>query len=183
MGNYPGGDRRPGRSFDSRWSRKPQVSPGSKKNPSDLTYCEGLEFESAAGAQRSPAPSPSDDREWNAVIRDFLSAAGLTQAVRGFDADMVIMNPGFELEAVPGALDDLLDSLVVSKVCRLAAPPRHIALSRSRTGSGWGNSHNAHHRGGPSINANWSTSAYAPDLSLKRKGAPRRCIRIHNEHH
>ena len=41
------------------------------------------------------------------MIRDFLSAAGLIQAVRGFDADMVIMNPGFESEIVPGALDDL----------------------------------------------------------------------------
>lgn len=46
------------------------------------------------------------------MIRDFLSAAGLIQAVRGFDADMVLMNPGFEREVVPGALDDLLDSLV-----------------------------------------------------------------------
>lgn len=56
------------------------------------------------------------------MIRDFLSVAGLTQAVRGFDVDMVTMNPGFEREIIPGALDDLLDSLVVSCVCRLAAP-------------------------------------------------------------
>jgi hypothetical protein len=48
------------------------------------------------------------------VIRDFLSAAGLAQAVRGFDADVVVMNPDFERDVVPGALDDLLDSLVVS---------------------------------------------------------------------
>jgi hypothetical protein len=48
------------------------------------------------------------------VIREFLSAAGLTQAVRGFDADMVMMNPSFEREVIPGALDDLLDDLIVS---------------------------------------------------------------------
>lgn len=76
----------------------------------------------AAVAQPSPALSGTDNpKEWNAVIRDFLSAAGLTQAARGFDADMVIMNPGFERDVVPGALNDLLDSLVVSYTCRLAA--------------------------------------------------------------
>lgn len=55
------------------------------------------------------------------MIRDFLSAAGLIQAVRGFDADMTVMNPDFEREIVPGALDDLLGSLVVSYARRLAA--------------------------------------------------------------
>ena len=92
-------------SFPHRWSRK------------------GLESAQAAGSQPSLAPSsPGDLREWNIVIRDFLSAAGLTQAVRGFDADIMVMNPGFEREVVPGALDYLLDSLVVSYACRLAAP-------------------------------------------------------------
>ena len=85
--------------------------------------CEGLESPPTAGTQPSLAPSATDNpREWNAVIRDFLSATGLVQAVRGFDADMVIMNPSFERDVVPGALDDLLDSLVVSFACRLAAP-------------------------------------------------------------
>lgn len=55
------------------------------------------------------------------MIREFLSAAGLSQAVRGFDADMVVMNPTFEREVVPGALGALLDSLVVSYAFRLDA--------------------------------------------------------------
>lgn len=55
------------------------------------------------------------------MIREFLTAAGLTQAVRGFDADVVVMNPGFEHDVVPGALDNLLESLVVSYAFRLAA--------------------------------------------------------------
>lgn len=88
------------------------------------------------------------------MIRDFLSAAGLTQAMRGFDADMVIMNPSFERDIVPGALDNLLDSLVVGHACRLSAPTTY-RFSWSRTGSEWGNSHNARLRG-PSINASWS---------------------------
>jgi len=77
--------------------------------------CEGPEPTPTAGVQPSLAPSAADNpREWNAVIRDFLSAAGLTQTVRGFDADVVAMNPDFERDVVPGALDDLVDSLVVS---------------------------------------------------------------------
>lgn len=55
------------------------------------------------------------------MIREFLSAAGLSQAARGFDADMVVMNPTFEREVVPGALSTLLDSLIVSYAFRLAA--------------------------------------------------------------
>lgn len=54
------------------------------------------------------------------MIREFLTATGLTQAVRGFDADVVVMNPNFERDVVPGALDNLLDSLVVSYAFRLA---------------------------------------------------------------
>lgn len=67
-------------------------------------------------------------------MREFLIAAGLTQAVRGFDADMVVMNPSFERDVVPGALDDLLDSLVVSyslRLCRVPLifdPPRDSEL-------------------------------------------------------
>jgi hypothetical protein len=41
--------------------------------------------------------------------------------VRGFDADLVMMNPNFERDVVPGALDNLLDSLVVSYAFRLPA--------------------------------------------------------------
>lgn len=60
------------------------------------------------------------------MIREFLSAAGLTQAVRGFDADMVMMNPSFEREVIPGALDDLLDDLIVSWVF-VGLPHQRIA--------------------------------------------------------
>lgn len=82
------------------------------------TYCSNYElseFTLAPDMQLPLAPLAADSpREWNAVIREFLSIAGLTQTVRGFDADMVVMNPSFERDVIPGALDDLLDSLVVS---------------------------------------------------------------------
>jgi hypothetical protein len=105
------------------------------------------------------------------VIRDFLSAAGLAQAVRGFDADIVVMNPSFERDIVPGALDNLFDSLAVSYARRLAAPVMRC-ISCPRTCSDWGNSRNAHLRGDPSINASWSMCTCAPEPSLELKGVP-----------
>ena len=68
------------------------------------------------------------DAQCNAAIRDLLSAAGLSQAMRKFDADTVLMNPSFERDTGPSALNDLLDSLVVSCSCRLAALATHKAL-------------------------------------------------------
>ena len=78
-----------------------------------------------------PPLAPPDigvPREWNGVIREFLSATGLTQAVRGLDADMVIMNPIFERDVVPGALDNLLDSLVVSYTFRIPRASSSLIL-------------------------------------------------------
>jgi hypothetical protein len=106
------------------------------------------------------------------VIRDFLSAAGLTQAVRGFDADMVLMNPSFERDAVPGALDDLLDALVVSYTCRLAALATRRVLW-SRAGSDLGGSHRHHLGECPLISASWSMCTCATESNPELKGVPR----------
>jgi hypothetical protein len=77
--------------------------------------CECLETALIPSAQSSTTEPTTDNiREWNAVIREFLSTAGLAQAVRGFDADMVVMNSVFERDVIPGALNTLLDSLAVS---------------------------------------------------------------------
>jgi hypothetical protein len=84
--------------------------------------CESPGSALADGAHPSLAPPDAAvPIEWNGIIREFLSAAGLTQAVRGLDADMVVMNPIFERDVVPGALDNLLDSLVVSYTFRPTA--------------------------------------------------------------
>ena len=59
----------------------------------------------------------------NAAMRDVLSAADQTQAVRGFDAETVSMNRSFERDIIPSALNDLLDSLVVRD------PPLHLPFN------------------------------------------------------
>ena len=64
----------------------------------------------------SPIPSPPPPeyhKDWDAAVKSFLSAAGLTQALRGFEADMVVLNPEWERKKVPAALEELMDNLTV----------------------------------------------------------------------
>jgi hypothetical protein len=72
-------------------------------------------------ASPSPSLSPSLSaasqkyhREWDSVLRSFLSAAGLSQALRGFEADMIIMNGEWEREKIPDALGSLVKGLSVT---------------------------------------------------------------------
>ncbi|KAJ8494965.1 hypothetical protein ONZ51_g1986 [Trametes cubensis] len=59
-----------------------------------------------------PSPPPEYHKDWDAVIKSFLSSIGFTQALRGFEADMVILNPEYERKKVPGALGDLMKGLL-----------------------------------------------------------------------
>ncbi|OBZ70515.1 hypothetical protein A0H81_09236 [Grifola frondosa] len=60
----------------------------------------------------SPSPPPEYHKDWDAVIKSFLSAVGLTQAVRGFEADMIVMNPEWERKKVPAAIGELMKDLL-----------------------------------------------------------------------
>jgi hypothetical protein len=62
----------------------------------------------------SPSPPPEFHKEWDVVIRSFLNKIGLTQAVRGFEADMILMNEEWERTQVPKAIEDLAKDLSVS---------------------------------------------------------------------
>lgn len=62
---------------------------------------------------RAPTLDREYDREWDSVIKAFLSAAGLTQALRGFEADMIILNSDWERKKIPEALGNLLKQLLV----------------------------------------------------------------------
>ncbi|KAI0335134.1 hypothetical protein GY45DRAFT_1294160 [Cubamyces sp. BRFM 1775] len=59
-----------------------------------------------------PSPPPEYHKDWDAVIKSFLSSIGFTQALRGFEADMVILNPEHERKKVPSALGDLMKGLL-----------------------------------------------------------------------
>ncbi|KAI0358544.1 hypothetical protein OH77DRAFT_1474252 [Trametes cingulata] len=60
----------------------------------------------------SPSPPPQYHKDWDAVIRSFLSAIGFSQALRGFEADMIVLNPDYERKKVPAALGELMKDLL-----------------------------------------------------------------------
>ncbi|KAH7913277.1 hypothetical protein BJ138DRAFT_1146532 [Hygrophoropsis aurantiaca] len=64
---------------------------------------------------RTPSPSPPPQefhRHWDDVIKAFLKNVGLTQALRGFEDDMIVMNSEWERRKVPGAIGDLMKDLL-----------------------------------------------------------------------
>lgn len=56
--------------------------------------------------------SPLHQAHWETVVVKFLREAGLTQALRGFESDMIVMSPDWERDKVPGALKRLVEGLV-----------------------------------------------------------------------
>jgi hypothetical protein len=70
----------------------------------------------------SESPSPPDAMyypHWDAAIRAFLARVGLTQALRGFELDMLVMNSKWERSEVPAALKDLVENV---SVCNPSVP-------------------------------------------------------------
>jgi hypothetical protein len=87
-------------------------------NQQDANVDFSNQFDQSSNHQKNrenhaPVPDQEYDREWNSVIKGFLSAAGLTQALRGFEADIIILNPDWEREKVPEALGNLVKQLLV----------------------------------------------------------------------
>ncbi|KAJ7045852.1 hypothetical protein C8F04DRAFT_1249222 [Mycena alexandri] len=60
-----------------------------------------------------PPPPPPKFKHWDSIIKEFLVKLNLKQAVNGFEADILVMNPDFERATVPGALLDLLQGIIV----------------------------------------------------------------------
>lgn len=85
------------------------------------------------------SPGPGHQPEWDSVIKKFLSAAGLIQALRGFESDMVILNPDWERKIIPRALGGLLKQLLVgsSGFFRITLSDLYPELERPCS-RGWG---------------------------------------------
>jgi hypothetical protein len=65
---------------------------------------------------RSPSPSPPPKefpRHWDAALKLFFLAVGLSQCLAGLEADILVMNPDWERKVVPEALRDLQASISV----------------------------------------------------------------------
>ena len=62
----------------------------------------------------SPSPPPPESyRHWDEIIVLFLKRLGLTQAVAGFEADILVMNPVSEQKNVRDALEELNKNISV----------------------------------------------------------------------
>ncbi|KAF7376430.1 hypothetical protein MSAN_00058600 [Mycena sanguinolenta] len=62
---------------------------------------------------RPPTPPPPKYRHWDRITKDFLTKLGFKQALTGFEADLLVMNPDFERASVPSALVELLQGIIL----------------------------------------------------------------------
>ncbi|PPQ79068.1 hypothetical protein CVT24_012729 [Panaeolus cyanescens] len=54
-----------------------------------------------------PPPAPETYNHWDDVIKKFLDRAGMVQASKGLEKDMLVLNPIFEQDIIPNALREL----------------------------------------------------------------------------
>jgi hypothetical protein len=72
---------------------------------------------------RTPSPSPPPKelpRHWDAALKTFFLAVGLSQCLAGLEADILVMNPDWERKVVPNALLDLQSSVSVCPTLSLS---------------------------------------------------------------
>lgn len=69
----------------------------------------------------SPSPPPEIYLHWDEALKAFLTRIGFSQALRGFEADMLVMNPKFEADTVPSAIKNLTTNLQVRLTTLLLA--------------------------------------------------------------
>ncbi len=50
---------------------------------------------------------------WDEALKQFLIDMGLTQALRGFESDMLVLNPDWEKERIPAAMATFVRNLAV----------------------------------------------------------------------
>jgi len=60
-----------------------------------------------------PLPEPETFRHWDEVLKRFLKKTNMTEAVKGFENDMLVLNSEWEQKVVPNALKELANSLQV----------------------------------------------------------------------
>ena len=61
-----------------------------------------------------PLPDPETYRHWDLVIRAFFIKTGLTQTLKGFEDDMLLLNPEWEKLKIPLALEEMIKGLTVN---------------------------------------------------------------------
>jgi hypothetical protein len=59
------------------------------------------------------SPPPLQHDHWDEAFREFLQKAGLTQTLKAFECDMLVMNSQWEQRGVQIALENLINALSV----------------------------------------------------------------------
>ena len=97
-------------------------SPYQQPHYTQIPYAQYQQYQpQLAARQRKPPPKPRTPtpepvyRHWDEVIRAFLKKVELTQALRGFEDDMVVLNADWERKSVPGAIGELVRDLMVRR--------------------------------------------------------------------
>lgn len=73
----------------------------------------GVSHQQSPSASPPPSPPRQVRGHWDSAIREFLASAGLTQALRGFEADVIVMSPEWEQKKIPPALEGLVKNILV----------------------------------------------------------------------
>ena len=63
--------------------------------------------------QTQDKPAFVQFKYWDEALKQFLIDVGLTQALRGFETDMLTLNPDWERERIPAAMATFVRNLVV----------------------------------------------------------------------
>lgn len=84
--------------------------------PSGYSYPHSGTFHYAPQPPVPVSPPSPYHKHWDEAIKGFLVSAGLTQALRGFEADMVVMNENHEQKVVPPALNKLKEDIEVGRM-------------------------------------------------------------------
>lgn len=78
---------------------------------------EKMEIDENPVVPSSPSPPLPKYEYWDEAVRAFLKDAGLIQALRGFECDMIMMNSQWEKTRLPIALEDFIETLSVGFFC------------------------------------------------------------------
>ncbi|KDQ21757.1 hypothetical protein BOTBODRAFT_212672 [Botryobasidium botryosum FD-172 SS1] len=65
-------------------------------------------------------------KQWDRVIMDFLDNAGLVEARRGFETDILVMNSEFEKQRLPAAIGNLMKDLMQLGQVKPGQPEREL---------------------------------------------------------
>ncbi|KAL0072323.1 hypothetical protein AAF712_000086 [Marasmius tenuissimus] len=84
-------------------------------NPGQPSTSRSVDAKNAVKAKPpSPSPPPPDPcRDWDVLFRAFMKKLGLSQALKGFELDMLVMNSEWEENHIASALDELVKGVQV----------------------------------------------------------------------